>query len=408
MVSGRLVAPVALGLFASFCAIKPVSAQFGLGNSPSFSLLMPKKVTLVSKFPSVFNAAGKSVTLQMASPNGQLQQMLDARILSEFTNDDSTLKVGVKNPDFLINCEVLQWQDPKYITVNDSTGSSKQLVGSLSVRFEIDDSKSRTIKRSGIAKQEVAQIVSRTINATSASKIFGKPMSGSPASTSDYKGMSQADAQQLLLEGVTKQIASYLVTTSQTLEIPLASGGALNNADKFAMGGLWTRDLELLETTPPYADPRVDAFRQYNIGVADEALAYQAQDTQAAIKYLQQASNAYGKALDARPEEKNFIPAQTRIKLALEHYEQIGQNSTIAATPPVPAPQTSEKPLVNGDIVEMVKAKLDQGNIVDTIQHASATAFDLSPQGLIALSKAGVNGQIISAMKVQQRNGAQR
>ena len=174
------------------------------------------------------------------------------------------------------------------------------------------------------------------------------------------------------------------------------------------MGGLWARDLEMLETLQPYGDPRIDSFRQYNIGVANEALAYQAQDVQAAIKYLQQASNAYGKAIDARPEEKNFIPAQTRIKLALEHYEQIGQTSVAAAAIPTTAPQPAEKPLTNDDVIDMVKAKLDHGNIVDTIQHASATSFDLSPQGLIALSKAGVNGQIIGTMKVQQRGGAQR
>ena len=116
MVPCRRVESLSFGLLALLFVVQPITGQFGFGNSPSFNPLSPKKVTLVSKFPPVFNAAGKSVTLQMANANGQLQQMLDARILREFTNDDSTLKVGVSNPDFLVNCEVLQWEDPKYIS----------------------------------------------------------------------------------------------------------------------------------------------------------------------------------------------------------------------------------------------------------------------------------------------------
>jgi len=48
------------------------------------------------------------------------------------------------------------------------------------------------------------------------------------------------------------------------------------------------------------------------------------------------------------------------------------------------------------------KQKLDQANIIDTIQHSTAK-FDLSAKGQVDLAKAGVNGQIIAAMKAKAR-----
>jgi len=51
----------------------------------------------------------------------------------------------------------------------------------------------------------------------------------------------------------------------------------------------------------------------------------------------------------------------------------------------------------------MVAAKMDQANIIDTIQHAAAVNFDLSVQGQVELSKNGVPGPIITAMKTRAR-----
>ena len=47
--------------------------------------------------------------------------------------------------------------------------------------------------------------------------------------------------------------------------------------------------------------------------------------------------------------------------------------------------------------------KLDEANIIDTVQHADAVNFDLTPKGQIDLAKANVNGRIITAMKQRAR-----
>ncbi len=56
------------------------------------------------------------------------------------------------------------------------------------------------------------------------------------------------------------------------------------------------------------------------------------------------------------------------------------------------------KPITNADVVNMVKAELPESNIIKAIQQ-SITNFDMSPQGLIELTKQGVSSKIIDAMQ---------
>jgi len=155
----------------------------------------------------------------------------------------------------------------------------------------------------------------------------------------------------------------------------------------------------------PFPQPEADAYRLYNLGVVNEALGYQAEDVTKARKYLQEASIDYGKAIDAKPEEKNFLQPQTRIDTALAYYKTLGDrqaaSTQMAATAATAGPAADA--LTNADVIAMVAAKLDQGNIIDTIKTSSAVKFDLSAKGQIDLAKGNVNGQIIAAMKQKAR-----
>lgn len=67
-----------------------------------------------------------------------------------------------------------------------------------------------------------------------------------------------------------------------------------------------------------------------------------------------------------------------------------------------PAPTThaaSGKRLRNQSIIEMRKAGLSDANIKLAIDNASSVEFDTSPDGLIALSKAGVSNDVILYMQ---------
>ncbi len=104
--------------------------------------------------------------------------------------------------------------------------------------------------------------------------------------------------------------------------------GPLEEGDKDAMTGLWERALETYETAPPFPKQEDDAYRLYDIGVAYEALAYQAEDQKAAMKYLDQAAINYGKAIDAKPDEKYFVEPQKRIETAIAHYKELDLEKT--------------------------------------------------------------------------------
>jgi curli biogenesis system outer membrane secretion channel CsgG len=57
-----------------------------------------------------------------------------------------------------------------------------------------------------------------------------------------------------------------------------------------------------------------------------------------------------------------------------------------------------QKPLTNADVIKMTQAGLDEDVIIGTMQ-ANANAFDLSPDALITLKKAGVNAKVLHAMQ---------
>ncbi len=101
--------------------------------------------------------------------------------------------------------------------------------------------------------------------------------------------------------------------------------------------------------------------------MVNEALGYDAEDVIKARKYLQEASIDYGKAIDAKPSEKNFLQPQTRIDTALAHYKTLGDRMAVAAkTQSVAAAGPPADALTNADVIAMVGAKLDEANILDT------------------------------------------
>jgi hypothetical protein len=181
---------------------------------------------------------------------------------------------------------------------------------------------------------------------------------------------------------------------------------------------LWSRALESFETMKPFPKPDDDAYRLYDIGVANEALAYQSEDVKKARTYLQEAAIHYGKAIDAKPTERKFLAPQTRIDTALAHYKALGDQVIVAKTaapdPHVEAPKTvAEKTpsggsndadaLTNDGVIGLVSAKIDDDNVIDTIRHAKRVKFDLSVQGQINLSKNGVSNKVLAAMKARER-----
>jgi hypothetical protein len=407
------------------------------------SSMARKKIVLQRKLPPTGHIDGTTIKVVATAKGFQadiapdLASTLEALLI----RNDSRLRSEEEHPDTLINCTVTTYaQPPAQTTMQPGMQIGKtpakatpltRVTGILTVSFTAKDTKNSR----SIAADTVTAKFDQEYNATGAQqpgfaasfKHLGDQIT--KGKQEEDKPPTAAELHNRLIQDAAQQIASHLVTTTEHVDVLLAKGGALDEANKLAEEKLWTRALEQLETMTPFPQKEEDAYRLYNIGVMNEALAYDAEDVKKARTYLQEASIDYGKAIDAKPTEKYFLQPQTRIDTALAHYKTIGDQATAKAAPvkaevtapasPAPSkpiatpsakPATTSAPpadaLTNDQVIAMVQAKLDQANIVDNIRHASAVSFDLSVAGQVNLSKNGVNGQILMAMKQRARTPA--
>ena len=427
-----------------------------------------KKIVLHRKLPPSAHLSGNSLSIQVNSHGIQqdigtdLKSMLETELLK----DDARLRVEDKNPDTLIVCTITQYSQPSPTTSTQQTyalGSKKpqnesvtRYTGLLTVAYSAKDRRSgRTLdsenvsakyddefNANGSTKGGVTAAFNNTINRIK----HGKSEGDTPP--------TDAELRIKLLHDVVGQIASRLVNTEESIEVLLARG-KLDDANKQAEAGLWSRNLETLETMTPFPSKADDAYRLYNIGVAYEALAYGSEDSKAAKKDLENAAINYGKAIDDKPDEKYFLTPQTRIETAIAHYKTLSEQPAQLASSSEPSTSTSStttaskssksattktthaggtsgggsasstsssnaktsaaaKPaakgpaLTNDQVISLVKAGLDEENIIDTIRNAPSVDFDLSVNGEINLANHGVKGKVLTAMKQRARQGSHK
>jgi hypothetical protein len=242
-----------------------------------------------------------------------------------------------------------------------------------------------------------------------------------------------------LLTMAVQKMAAQIVNTDETIDVFLAKkSGPIDEGDKQAEAGLWQRALETYETAKPMSKKEDDAYRLYNIGVADEALGYAAEDPKAAMKFLDEAAINYGKAVDDKPSEKYFLEPQKRIETAIAHYRKLEEaRNAPPPPPPSPAPDVASAPavkhtstrtksttpksttsadgslapsghgtvathtLTDTQVIALVKNGVDDDTIAQTVRNAKVVNFDLSAAGRQRLTAGGVSPAVVSAMKAR-------
>jgi hypothetical protein len=393
-----------------------------------------KQIVLARKLPPTGHIDGSTFTVNVIGAGmGDVAEILKSTIESIIVANDPRLRsvTTAEHPDAVINCQVTTYsQPPAQVTSQPGISFGKKpapaeqfthVTGLMTANFNAQDVRAgRSIAANTVttkfdqqfpvpppasasAKPSLGGILSSHIP-----KIPGAMPGGGGAGDKlgdEDKPPTPAELKNWLIQTTAQAIASHLVNTSEQVQVLLAGGGGLDEADRLMAQKLWSRALEQLETMPPFPQPDQDAYRLYDLGVVNEALAYQAEDVAKARKDLQEAAIDYGKAIDAKPDEKNFLQPQTRIDTALAHYKTLGDQmaqAASAAAAKASAPAAADT-LTNADVISMVAAKLDEANIIDTIQHSSAVNFDLSARGQIDLAKGNVNGRIIAAMKQKAR-----
>jgi hypothetical protein len=414
----RVVAFLSIGVLSTIA----VSAQdFGAAK---------ERVLLQRKLPALMHLTGTSIKVRATGHSNQteLARDLQTQLETELLKDDPRLRADERSPSAVITCQITGYSHPPP-TVSTKPGlglsvgvamnqSFKRVTGSLSVSFQARSAGGQVLGSDNVTAKYDEEFDG-----------FGNSASGGVkgAVTTTWKrikGGSSSEAlnpptddelQSLLMADAVRQIAQHLVNTEESVEVFLArQKGALDAGDKLAEAGLWQRAQETFETAPPLPKLEEDAYRLYNIGVADEALAYQAEDEASAMKFLDEAAINYGKAIDAKPIEKYFLQPQKRIETAIEHYRKL-EDQQLQKAPPttikIEKPNSKSgadgkavvpaKGLTNAQIVAMVKSGVDDDTVAQTIRTSKAVNFDLSTAGQQDLTGGGVSAQVLTAMKAR-------
>jgi len=218
------------------------------------------------------------------------------------------------------------------------------------------------------------------------------------------------------VDTVTRTITMQLTPTKEVVGV-LIPKGSYESAGAFATAGLWSKYLDALQKLSPRPNPADDAYRQYGMGVAYEAMGYGAEDSETTLKYLEQASTHYNNAIDANPKEGYFRqgyesvvssakarPPLERVQEALAQYQKLkefadarlagGGTDQAAGAKDIPAGAVT-----NAAVIEMLKAGLQEDVIMTSIKSAPATAFDVTPKGLIQLSQANASHRLIQTIQ---------
>jgi tetratricopeptide (TPR) repeat protein len=447
----------------------PVRAQnFGMMG-------LKTRVSLQRRLPAMVQLPGKTIRVRVTSAHQNTDVIttdLQSQLTTELLKNDRTLQEDENNPAVTISCQITSYAHPQPIVTQrnvPTTGATgktttqpanfTRITGSLNVAFQVKTGNGRVV-----ASDNVSVNYDQEFNAAGDNTSHGI-LGTMGSSLHRLKGSKGTDAQasgaptepelrtQLLTMAVHK-MAAQIVNTDETIEVFLAKkSGPIDEGDKQAEAGLWQRALETFETAKPMSKKEDDAYRLYNIGVANEALGYAAEDPKSAMKFLDEAAINYGKAVDDKPSEKYFLEPQKRIETAIAHYRKLeeARNAPPPEAPPPPAPVVASAPpakhtstrskstppkstppqsttpssatsadgsltatshgtvgahaLTDGQVIAMVKNGIDDDTIAQTVRNAKAVNFDLSSAGQQRLTAGGVSPAVVSAMKARAATG---
>ncbi len=343
--------------FATLALAAPAIRAQGFG-------LTRKTVKLQRKMPASVHLPGPNMNVQAAAhdaANTDSAHMLIDLLTTQLQKYDGKLQVKETSPDETIRCTIMTFVIPPPTPFSrnevvfqkghnvEEPRQYYKVTGSVSVNYQAKDSQGRILDSDAVTanySQEFEAGTNQAAGESIQSKVTSpfKRLAGKKTDEA-FGPPNPIELRQLLLTRAASQIASRLVNTDETLDVPLARG-KLDQANNLAEKGLWERYLETLETMTPLGKTTDDAYRLYNIGVAYEALAYQSEDKNATEKFLEKAAISYGKAIDANPGEKQFADPQTRIETAVAHYKKLqgGGSSLSAKSDPAPAAAGAASP----------------------------------------------------------------
>jgi hypothetical protein len=414
-------------------AVGPALGQFrkGIGRGTV-------DVVLNRKRPPKVVILGTAIKVEVTSQTGgrdQIAQRFATTLETQLLSNDPRLKPEPARPDTVIACAInrldtSQTAGARQVTVSRQVGT-KRVYNAKKKIYEdqpnyqlVNETQHFTTVKGDIAVS--IQVRDRKSGATIDSQTF------TPAYQQEFPAgtppLDTNSVEQALLERTAGLAVQRLTPTREPIKVMLARpNDQIDDLNKLGEAGLWARMLEQLELVKPLSNPEKEAYRLYNLGVANEALAYSSEGIETSRKLLELASSYYGKAIELMPDEKYFRDPQARIADGIAAYAELDRQQAIIAADAAKAPVVADTAagdatgsrdltsspggpagaMSNHHVVALVSSGLDDENLLASIKDAKLVSFDLSPEGLQQLLKAKVSNRIIAAMRVRQ-NAATR
>jgi len=286
-----------------------VAAKEGFGAM----VFTKKTATLTRVHPPEVYLMGTRIGVKATSQDLQdkdVAQRIKSQLESELLSNDSRLSVDPYRPQTLIDVMV---------TENDYRESWETRRTTERRKVGKDD-KGKTIYedfRVDVPFKTVTHHFTSTYEVTDLAQ-GGKLDSDAVSSNfqESFKEGTGSPNQDGLEDAAIQKVVSrvvYNVTSTRETVGVLLPKGSFERYINLAMGNLWNKYLEALAALTPRPTPADDSYRKYGMGVAYEALGYNAETEEATIKYLEQAADLYNQAIEGNPKEKYFVQAHDNI-----------------------------------------------------------------------------------------------
>jgi hypothetical protein len=366
------------------------------------------EVSLTRKLPSAITFTGSTVKIRVeATSQGQVPRQVadifrarltaemfkDSRIVEEKTSPDAIIETTIN--EFSTTTKPGQRTNLDLKTGRNIPFHTRVVSGQVTVSYRTLDGRNKNGMDAGNLRFDVEQEFMPT----------GEPYRELFKKTKEpFKRLPTApEVQEYLIDGIVMEVTKRLVTVDESIKVPLPRG-KLEAASKLGVAARWGAMLEAVERMPPFPEPANEAFRQYAIAVANEALAYQESDRGRSQDLLAKAALGYKKAIQANAGEDVFHTAQNRMANYVGPSSPTGtaglaERETSRSVPSAPSA------LRNLDVIKFAQEKFSEDFMLESIASAPGVEFDLSTDSLVELKRAGVSERVIKTMRDRMAKG---
>ncbi|HVF58353.1 MAG TPA: hypothetical protein VNJ70_00850 [Thermoanaerobaculia bacterium] len=432
-------ARISFCLFVTLLSAGILHAKEGFG-------IMKKLVTLRRTNPAEVLITGTRIHAT-AKGKGQDEQeiatQVATRLDSELVQHDARLTLDAQRPQTVVEVTVLhntfetKWEQRTGIRQEpagrDAKGKMQYRQVEVQLRYQVVN------HRFGASYTVQDERSKKTLFADSLDLAYNEDFQDG------HNAPTEADRIAFAVQYTVGQIVYKLTPTEEMLQV-LVPKGTFEDFINLAEAGLWSRYSETIEARPALSNPAEEAYRQYALGLAYEALGYGADSTETTLRYLEQSAQHYNSALSLNPKEDFFskpyegsfvsavgrvsvntlrgmsgqepiaatrrqapAPLQ-RVQAAMKKYQTLLSQNEIrtakasdagakalgaASTAGTAAPQG----MANADVIAMIKGGVPEEIVLNAIDSAEQCAFNTAPTGLIELSKAKVGKEVLQRMQ---------